>query len=295
MKYSSVKESPQVESDGNESSNIILDDTDKVFSFPQQKCELPLHPKMFMELPVTQQPTTEYVRRFSSPSSTSSTGAEYDLCVAGLTGLHEQLRRHSAIVTGSQMKKKSATLSRLISAQSKPLSATKKTITRRASMPTIESEATWVPGLPIVEENILAGRTNMPTLQFSLHYDVQQSTLMVHLHHASNLPAKDRQGTSDPFVVLHLVPNKEEIFQSSVVCKTLNPIFDQSFQFQGLTPDDIRRQTLIFRIYDHDRFSRNDSIGMIALPLESADLYGVVMRMMVQDEKSIREEVKHII
>ena len=91
VKYSSVKESPQVESDGNESSNIILDDTDKVFSFPQQKCELPLHPKMFMELPVTQQPTTEYVRRFSSPSSTSSTGAEYDLCVAGLTGLHLSL------------------------------------------------------------------------------------------------------------------------------------------------------------------------------------------------------------
>jgi hypothetical protein len=152
----------------------------------------------------------------------------------------------------------------------------------------IESESSWVLGLPVIEENNPTGQSDKPMLQFSLHYDIQQSTLMVHLHHASNLPAKDRQGTSDPFVVLHLTPNKEETFQSAVIYKTLNPVFDQSFQFQGLTPDDIRRQTLIFRIFDHDRFTRNDSIGMVALPLQNADLYGVVMRMLVQDEEEVR-------
>ena len=140
-----------------------------------------------------------------------------------------------------------------------------------------------------MEENDITGQDDKPTLQFSLYYDIQLSMLTVHLHRASNLPAKDRQGTSDPFVVVYLTPNKEESFQSKVIYRTLNPVFDQSFQFQQLTPEEIHRQTLMFRIYDHDKFTHNDTIGMVALPLENADLYGVVMRMMIQD---IEEEVR---
>ena len=123
-----------------------------------------------------------------------------------------------------------------------------------------------------------------PSLQFSLHYDIQRCTMTVHLQEASNLPAKDRSGTSDPFVVMHLHPNKEEIFESKIVYKTLNPVFDQSFEFHNLQLDDLHRQSLVFRIYDHDRFSKNDMIGGIVLPLKDVDVYGVVYNMRV-DEK----------
>ncbi|MCG8625275.1 MAG: hypothetical protein MJE68_25160, partial [Proteobacteria bacterium] len=37
----------------------------------------------------------------------------------------------------------------------------------------------------------------------------------------------------------------------------------------------------------------NDSIGMVALPLQNADLYGVVMRMLVQDEEEVRIEIEY--
>jgi hypothetical protein len=269
---------------------------EKLFSFPQQQSSTTLHPEMFLKEthdPVTQQPTAEYGQQFRSRSE-SVTGAEYATqCVAGVSS------EQAITATDSQPQRRSRPLSRSFSVGSKTttsVSSDVSSITRQMSLPTdIESESSWVLGLPVIEENNPTGQSDKPMLQFSLHYDIQQSTLMVHLHHASNLPAKDRQGTSDPFVVLHLTPNKEETFQSAVIYKTLNPVFDQSFQFQGLTPDDIRRQTLIFRIFDHDRFTRNDSIGMVALPLQNADLYGVVMRMLVEDEEEVRTEIDTLV
>ena len=122
-----------------------------------------------------------------------------------------------------------------------------------------------------------------PSLHFSLHYDVQRRTMTVHLKEASNLPAKDRSGTSDPFVVMHLHPNKEEIFESKIVYKTLNPVFNQSFEFHNLQLDDVHRQSLVFRIYNHYRFSKNNMIGGIVLPLKDVDVYGGVYKMRVDE------------
>lgn len=283
VKYSNIH---QVEPDGNQSSNLLLESMEKVFTFPQQQSIRTSHPQMFQEETVTQQPTVEHVQRFRSDSVTST---DYSQCVAGVSS------KKPVALADSEPNKRSRTLLKSLSIGSSGPSvssvSSENQPRRRASLPAIaENESTWVLGLPIIEEYPVSEQStcNMPVLQFSLHYDIQQSTLMVHLHHASNLPAKDRQGTSDPFVVLHLTPNKEETFQSSVIYKTLNPVFDQSFIFQRMTPDDIRHQTLILRIYDHDRFTRNDSIGMIALPLQNADLYGVVMRMIIQDEEKAR-------
>ena len=128
----------------------------------------------------------------------------------------------------------------------------------------------------------------IPTLQFSLYYDIQRRSLSVHLQQAYNLPAKDHRGTSDPFVVFFLLPNKEEIYESKVVYKTLNPIFDQVFEFGGILPQEIRRQTIMFRVYDHDRFTPNELIGVVALSLEEADLYGVSMKMRIDEKEEFR-------
>ena len=128
----------------------------------------------------------------------------------------------------------------------------------------------------------------IPTLQFSLYYDIQRRSLSVHLQQAYNLPARDVRGTSDPFVVFFLLPNKEEIYESKIVHKTLNPIFDQVFEFGGILPQEIRRQTIMFRVYDHDRFTPNELIGVVALSLEEADLYGVSMKMRIDEKEEFR-------
>ena len=91
----------------------------------------------------------------------------------------------------------------------------------------------------------------------------------------------------------YLHPNKEVIFESKIVYKTLNPVFEQSFEFHNLQlDDDIHRQSLVFRIYDHDKFFKNKGI---VLPLRDADVYGVVYKMRVDERVEKFKSVRNIL
>ena len=150
------------------------------------------------------------------------------------------------------------------------------------------SEADAGEPLLTIPQSILPhpGNESCATLHFSLYYDLQRHTLTLDLKEARNLPAKDSRGTRDPLVVVYLDPNKDEIFESKVVLKTLHPRFDQVFTFKKLLPDEVRRQTLVFRIYNHDRrrHSKDDFIGAVMLPLSEADLYGVTLTMRIDED-----------
>ena len=124
-----------------------------------------------------------------------------------------------------------------------------------------------------------------PTLHFSLYYDLQRQVLTIHLHKATNLPAKDQRCTSNPFVVAYVEPSKVEICHSKIIYKTLNPTFDEMFEFKNLTPDEVRKQTIVFRIYNHDKYAKSDFIGAVVLPLREADLLGVTVGVII-DEKA---------
>ena len=89
-------------------------------------------------------------------------------------------------------------------------------------------------------------------------------------------------------MVFFLLPNKEEIYESKIVHKTLNPIFDQVFEFGGILPQEIRRQTIMFRVYDHDRYTSSGLIGVVALSLKEADLYGVSMKMRIDEKEEFK-------
>jgi len=94
---------------------------------------------------------------------------------------------------------------------------------------------------------------------------------------------KSHKTSSDPFVVIFLLPSKEDIFESKIVEKTFNPLFDQVFEFSDILPQEIRKQSVVFRVYDHG-FSQNELIGVVMLPLEEADLYGVSMKMRIDEQ-----------
>lgn len=42
----------------------------------------------------------------------------------------------------------------------------------------------------------------------------------------------DLGGTSDPYVKLHLLPDKKKKFQTKVQRKSLNPVYNETFQFK---------------------------------------------------------------
>lgn len=122
-----------------------------------------------------------------------------------------------------------------------------------------------------------------PTLQFSLYYDIQRHALKVHLQQAYDLPAMDKS----PCVTLYLEPKKVEIFECKVVAHNRNPVLDQVFEFRHLQADEVRRQSLVFRVYCHDRLSKNDFVGAVVLPLREADLLGVTMEMAIDNNADI--------
>ena len=129
-----------------------------------------------------------------------------------------------------------------------------------------------------------------PTIQFSLHYDVLQSKLRIHLEYAADLPKEFLLGMSvrcDPFVILHLEPDREDTLRSHVIKNTHDPIFNQDFQFVGFSIEDIKRQTLVLRICNHA--SNNRFIGNIHLPLADVELFGVIMQMKIisTEEKEV--------
>ena len=257
-----------------------------VFEFAQEKHT---HPKMFGNV-VTDQPRDAFKRRFSSSSQTSISSDHYSEYITGKQMEYSQtLPRGSSLLdttTGYDRKRLGSTPDLRIPRKENLVLSKQKSADDAQGVRNLS----WVPALPVLEENML-NEDSHPIIQFSLYYDVQHSALTVHLHHAKNLPALDRRGTSDPFVVMYILPNKEEIFESKVIQQTLSPVFDQSFEFKKFLPGDIRQQTLVMRVYDHDRFSKNDTIGGVVLPLESADLFGVVMRMRIEEKPEIFTKV----
>ncbi|XP_016415451.1 synaptotagmin-9-like [Sinocyclocheilus rhinocerous] len=101
-------------------------------------------------------------------------------------------------------------------------------------------------------------------LHFILKYDCDLEQLIVKIHKAQDLPAKDFTGTSDPYVKIYLLPERKTKHQTKVHRKTLNPIFDEVFLFP-VEYAELPTRKLHFSIYDFDRFSRHDVIGQVVV------------------------------
>lgn len=108
-------------------------------------------------------------------------------------------------------------------------------------------------------------------LQFKLDYDFNTSNLAVTVIQAEDLPGLDMSGTSDPYVKVYLLPDKKKKYETKVHRKTLNPVFNETFNFK-VPYAEITTKTLVFAIFDFDRFSKHDQIGEVKVPMNTIDL-----------------------
>ncbi|XP_077292698.1 synaptotagmin 1-like isoform X2 [Arctopsyche grandis] len=109
-------------------------------------------------------------------------------------------------------------------------------------------------------------------LQYKLEYDFNSNSLSVTVIQAEDLPALDMGGTSDPYVKVYLLPDKKKKFETKVHRKTLSPVFNETFIFKSVPYADAMNKTLVFAIFDFDRFSKHDQIGEVKVPLCQVDL-----------------------
>ncbi|KAK9305215.1 hypothetical protein QLX08_003657 [Tetragonisca angustula] len=104
-------------------------------------------------------------------------------------------------------------------------------------------------------------------LHLRFKYDFDRSDLHVHLIEAHDLAGSDQGGFNDPYVKLTLSPEVDSRKrQTQIYRNETNPFFDQQFKFP-VSNDELHDRTLVLQVLDYDRFSRNDIVGSVKVPL----------------------------
>ena len=122
--------------------------------------------------------------------------------------------------------------------------------------------------LKVDEEALAAAKAAseyLGKLQYEIKYDFNTQTLIVKVIQAVDLPAMDMGGVSDPYVKVYLIPETkgQKKYETKVHRKTLNPFFNQTFEFKNLPYAETFDKTLMYSIFDYDRFSKHDQIGEV--------------------------------
>merc|ERR1719245_579586 len=114
-------------------------------------------------------------------------------------------------------------------------------------------------------------------IHYKLEYDFTTQELKVTIIECSELPPTDwSTGLTDPFVKVYLLPDKKPKYETKVHRKNCNPKFDQTFVFKNIPYVDTFDKTLVFSVYDYDRFSSSDQVSELQVPLNSVDLAGPI-------------------
>lgn len=118
-----------------------------------------------------------------------------------------------------------------------------------------------------------SGSSKLGQIVFKIRYKKEKSTLVVSVVKCRDLPGKDPNvGSSDPYVKLQLLPEKQHKVKTRVLRKTRNPVYDEDFTFYGIGPNQLPNITLHFVVLSFDRYSRDDIIGEVFCNLDSVDL-----------------------
>nr|XP_057918345.1 double C2-like domain-containing protein alpha [Doryrhamphus excisus]XP_057918347.1 double C2-like domain-containing protein alpha [Doryrhamphus excisus] len=105
--------------------------------------------------------------------------------------------------------------------------------------------------------------TSLGTLEFDLLYERATSSLHCTVLKAKGLKPMDFNGLSDPYVKLHLLPGacKANKLKTKTVRNTLNPIWNETLTYYGITEEDMYRKTLRVSVCDEDKLTHNEFIG----------------------------------
>ncbi|KAL3856404.1 hypothetical protein ACJMK2_011169, partial [Sinanodonta woodiana] len=107
------------------------------------------------------------------------------------------------------------------------------------------------------------------TLEFSLLYNSNNSTLQCTIIRSRGLKAMDSNGLSDPYVKLHLLPgaSKSNKLRTKTIHKTLNPEWNETLTYHGISMEDMMKKTIRLAVLDEDAFGY-DFIGETCVPLK---------------------------
>ncbi|XP_055844663.1 E3 ubiquitin-protein ligase Nedd-4 isoform X6 [Episyrphus balteatus] len=111
------------------------------------------------------------------------------------------------------------------------------------------------------------GNGHVPRRSLAIANDTEISQLRIKVLGGQSLAKKDIFGASDPYVRIDLNTIHGDINIDSVLTKTkkktLNPMWNEEFIFR-VKPNE---QKLVFQVFDENRLTRDDFLGMVELTL----------------------------
>jgi len=112
----------------------------------------------------------------------------------------------------------------------------------------------------------MKGDPRLGWIKAGIWYDEKEEILHVDVLKCRDLPARDSNHLSDPFIKLYVTPDPEKKtkHKTKVVQKTLTPEFNESFTF-NVRRDERREKSLEMSLWDWDRGSMNDYIGVVLI------------------------------
>uniref|UniRef100_A0A3B3X877 C2 domain-containing protein n=1 Tax=Poecilia mexicana TaxID=48701 RepID=A0A3B3X877_9TELE len=121
-----------------------------------------------------------------------------------------------------------------------------------------------------VDEFFRKQESYLGTLEFSLLFDQENNCLHCTIHKAKGLKAMDSNGLADPYVKLHLLPgaSKANKLRTKTLKNTLNPVWNETLVYHGITGADMTTKTLRLCVCDMDRLGRNEFIGEVRVALK---------------------------
>ena len=90
---------------------------------------------------------------------------------------------------------------------------------------------------------------------------MEKSILNITVVKCNGLPARDSNvGSSDPYVKLQLLPDKQHKVKTRVMRRTLNPVYDEDFTFYGIGENQLqvktKKKNIIIQSICCQRFSK---------------------------------------
>ncbi|KAM3623305.1 uncharacterized protein V6R79_009772 [Siganus canaliculatus] len=141
--------------------------------------------------------------------------------------------------------------------------------------------------------------TYLGTLEFSLLFDQENNCLHCTIHKAKGLKAMDSNGLADPYVKLHLLPgaSKANKLRTKTLKNTLNPVWNETLIYHGITAADMTTKTLRLCVCDMDRLGRNEFIGEVRVALKKLregenKRYNMGLERIAQNKESNNQAVE---
>ncbi|KAH9423163.1 Rab GTPase binding [Dermatophagoides pteronyssinus] len=120
--------------------------------------------------------------------------------------------------------------------------------------------------------------TRTPTItgriQVKLYYDGQTLELFVTIMNAIDLSPRKTGLLRNPYCTMYLLPDQttKTLRKTATVINTLEPMWNETFQYSPLSSNDIRTRALELTICDYDHFLSNEFLGATIIELNSSQL-----------------------